>query len=314
VTLHYIKSTSLAGELASARFIFIQILVSEYPGYRFNVILLIVIFTTKAQILDHVLLAPDTWQLRLQCPKIASAAKPGQFVMASVGSSDEIPSPILKRALAVYSADRQFFSLLVRIAGDGTRKICQLAAGNNLNLVGPLGNGFDLERANGKYSIITAGGSGIASVYLLARNLKERGDDVCLVYGGRTAEDLAGLNDFQALKIPIYTATEDGSSGFKGLVTGALEQVLSGLKDEFLNMYTCGPNAMMQAVWGIASDRSIPCQISVEIKMACGFGVCLGCAVKTTNGNRLACTHGPVFEGSEFIWEDFTGNKGAAHE
>lgn len=252
--------------------------------------------------------------MRLQCPEIASASRPGQFVMASVESCDETPSPILKRALAVYSADRQFFSLLVRIAGDGTRKICQLAAGNNLNLVGPLGNGFDLERASGKCSIITAGGSGIASVYLLARSLKERGHDVCLVYGGRTAADLAGLADFQALRIPIHTATEDGSSGYKGLVTGALEQVLAGLKGESLNMYTCGPNAMMQAVCGLASDRSIPCQISVEIKMACGFGVCLGCAVKTTNGNRLACSHGPVFEAAEFIWEDFIGKKEKAGE
>jgi len=274
-----------------------------------------VIYTTKAKILDHCLLAPDTWQLRLQCPEIASAAKPGQFVMASVESSDEIPSPILKRALAVYSADKQgFFSLLVRIAGDGTRKICQVAPGNSLNLVGPLGNGFDLDRGRKKYSIITAGGSGIASVYLLARSLQKLGEDVCLVYGGKSASDLAGLSDFQALNIPIHTATEDGSAGYKGLVTGALEKVLVGLEGKSLNMYTCGPNPMMKAVYSLAANSSIPCQISVEIKMACGFGVCLGCAVKTRNGNRLACTHGPVFEASEFIWEDFNGKKETAHE
>jgi len=273
-----------------------------------------VIYTTKAKIIDHILLAPETWQLRLQCPEIASSASPGQFVMASVESSDEIPSPILKRALAVYSADNDSFSLLIRIAGDGTRKICRLAPGNHLNLVGPLGNGFNLERARGKYSIITAGGSGIASVYLLARGLRKLGEDVCLVYGGRSASDLAGLSDFQALKIPIYTATEDGSSGFEGLVTGALEHALADQGGKSLNMYACGPNPMMKAVSSLASDRSIPCQISVEIKMACGFGVCLGCAVKTTGGNRLACSHGPVFEASEFIWEDFHGKKGEAHE
>lgn len=272
------------------------------------------IYTTKAKILDHILLAPDTWLLRLHCPEIASASRPGQFVMASVESSDDVPSPILKRALAVYSADNNSFSLLVRIAGDGTRKICRLAPGNYLNLVGPLGNGFNLERARGKYSIITAGGSGIASVYLLARGLRKLGKDVCLVYGGKSASDLAGLSDFQDLKIPVHTATEDGSSGFKGLVTGALTRVLAGLEGKSLNMYTCGPNPMMQAVCGLAANKSIPCQISVEIKMACGFGVCLGCAVKTTAGNRLACSHGPVFEASEFIWEDFHGNKGEAHE
>jgi len=114
------------------------------------------------------------------------------------------------------------------------------------------------------------------------------------------------------LKIPIHTATEDGSTGYRGLVTGALEQVLDDLEGKPLNMYTCGPNPMMKAVCGLAADKSIPCQLSVEIKMACGFGVCLGCAVKTTRGNRLACSHGPVFEASEFIWEDFHGNKGEA--
>ena len=132
------------------------------------------IYTTKAKILDHEELAPGTWRLRLKNPRISCEVRPGQFVMVSVGSGEEIPSPILKRALAVYQADDSSLSLIIRIEGDGTRKICQLAPGNSLNLVGPLGNGFDLERAAGKYSIITAGGSGIASVYLLARELRQR--------------------------------------------------------------------------------------------------------------------------------------------
>jgi dihydroorotate dehydrogenase electron transfer subunit len=287
---------------------------SAFSRYPFNGMLLIVIYTTKAKILNHTLLAPDTWLLRLHCPEIASAAKPGQFVMASVNSSDEIPSPILKRALAVYSADDNNFSLLIRIAGDGTRKICQIAPGNSLNLVGPLGNGFNLDRGRKKQNIITAGGSGIASVYMLARGLQKRGEDVTLVYGGKSTSDLAGLSDFQALNIPVHTATEDGSAGYRGLVTGALEQVLDGLEGKPFNIYTCGPNPMMKAVCALAANKSMPCQISVEIKMACGFGVCLGCAVKTTKGNRLACSHGPVFDASEFIWEDFYGNKGEAHE
>ncbi len=265
------------------------------------------IYTTKAKILDHEELAPGTWRLRLKNPRISCEVRPGQFVMVSVGSGEEIPSPILKRALAVYQADESSLSLIIRIEGDGTRKICQLAPGNSLNLVGPLGNGFDLDRAAGKYSVITAGGSGIASVYLLARELRQRGEKACLVYGGRSASDLAGLEDFKELDIPVFTATEDGSSGFKGLVTGALEQVLAGLEGESPSLYTCGPNPMMKAVTKLAAEKSIPCQLSVEIKMACGFGVCLGCAVKTTRGNRLACTHGPVFDASEFIWEDFEG-------
>lgn len=272
--------------------------------------LVTVIYTSIGKIIDRRQLAPDTWKLTLECPEIAASAKPGQFVMASVESIDEVPSPILKRALAVYSTGHDSFSLLVRIEGDGTRKICQVAPGNRLNLVGPLGNGFDLERAAGTCSIIAAGGSGIASVYLLARELRNRGEQVCLVYGGKSSSDLAGLEDFRALNIPLHTAAEDGSSGYRGLVTGALLQVLAGLEGKALNIYACGPNPMMQAVSALAAERTIPCQISVEIKMACGFGVCLGCAVKTVRGNRLACTHGPVFDAREFIWEDFHGDKG----
>lgn len=245
--------------------------------------------------------------IRVRNARIASRARPGQFLMVSVESKDETPSPILKRALAVYGTEHEDFTLLIRIEGDGTRKLCQAAPGNHLNLVGPLGNGFDLERGAGRYNVIVAGGSGIASVYLLARELRRKGRDVCLVYGGRNASDLAGLEDFQALKIPIHTATEDGSAGFRGMVTGALRQVISGLAGKPLNIYTCGPNPMMQAVSAMAAEDAIPCQLSVEIKMACGFGVCLGCAVKTTGGNRLACTHGPVFDATEFIWEDFGG-------
>jgi len=268
-----------------------------------------VIYTTSGEILEHRQLAPETWVLKVRNAQIASQVKPGQFLMASIESKDETPSPILKRALAVYGTEREDLSLLIRIEGDGTRKLCQAAPGNNLNLVGPLGNGFDLERGVGRYSVIVAGGSGIASVYLLARELRRKGRDVCLVYGGRNALDLAGLEDFQALKIPVHTSTEDGSAGFHGMVTGALQQVLSGLDEAPLNIYTCGPNPMMREVSNIAKVNSIPCQLSVEIKMACGFGVCLGCAVKTTEGNRLACTQGPVFDASRFIWEDFAGNR-----
>ncbi len=306
-SVHYSKSRKPKSPLSlNPKF---HILMSPIQCYPLGVI-----YTKKARILNRTRLAPDIWLLRLQCPEISSAAKPGQFVMVSVESTDDVPSPILKRALAVYSSDNNSISLLIRIAGDGTRKICQLAEGNNLNLVGPLGNGFDLDRARGKYSIITAGGSGIASVYMLARGLRKQGNDVCLVYGGKSASDLAGISDFQALDIPLFTATEDGSAGFNGLVTDALKNVLAELEGKSINIYTCGPNPMMKAVCGLAEGRSIPCQISVEIKMACGFGVCLGCAVKTTKGNRLACSHGPVFEASEFIWEDFNGKKEAAHE
>lgn len=243
--------------------------------------------------------------LTVQAPEIARQALPGQFVMAAAATEGSIPYPLLKRALAVYSVseDRSSLRLLLKVIGEGTRRLSELRNGEALELVGPLGNGFDLERGRGRLNLLVVGGTGIASVLLLARKLLDQGDETILIYGGRTGADLVGLDDFIGLEIPVLVTTEDGSRGTRGLVTDALRETLNRNKERSLNVYTCGPNAMMEAVWKMAEPRSVPCQVSVEVKMACGFGVCLGCTVKTTESYRLACTHGPVFNAETFIWE-----------
>jgi dihydroorotate dehydrogenase electron transfer subunit len=244
--------------------------------------------------------------LTVQAPQIAQSVRPGQFVMAAVAGQGDIPSPLLKRALAVFTVpDREAtrITLLIKILGEGTRRLSTLRPGDTLDLVGPLGEGFDLDRGRSRINLIVVGGTGVASAYLLARELARAGEEVRLLYGGRSADDLAGLAPFEQLEIPIITTTEDGTAGRAGLVTDALRECLEQYPARHLNLYTCGPNRMMQVVSEMAVPLGIPCQISVEIKMACGFGVCLGCTVKTTGSYRLACTHGPVFDASEFIWE-----------
>jgi dihydroorotate dehydrogenase electron transfer subunit len=196
-------------------------------------------------------------------------------------------------------------ALLIKVVGDGTRRLAGVKLGDAIDLIGPLGNGFDLERAKGKINFLVVGGTGIASVYLLAKHLSRYGESVHLVYGGRNADALVGLDDFRRLEIPIVTVTEDASLGFRGLVTDGFLYYLDRFPVSQANIYTCGPNPMMQTVTEIAARHRIPCQISVESKMACGFGVCLGCTVKTTGSYRLACTDGPVFDASEFVWENY---------
>lgn len=261
-----------------------------------------------ARVIDNQRLPRDYSILTIEAPEIARSALPGQFVMAAVADSGPIPSPLLKRAMAIYTlpderGENSLLTLLLRVVGDGTRRLASLRPDETVEIVGPLGKGFDLDRAQGKLNLLIAGGTGIASVYLPARSLIRSGEEVELIYGGRTSDDLVGLSDFEALGIPISLTTEDGSRGQRGLVTGALEARLEQLPAHLVNLFTCGPNPMMQAVAGIARQHKIPCQISVEIKMACGFGVCLGCTVKTTSNYRLACTHGPVFDAADFIWE-----------
>jgi dihydroorotate dehydrogenase electron transfer subunit len=250
----------------------------------------------------------DYSTLVVEVPPIADAAQPGQFVMAAVHGEGTVPSPLLKRALAVYArlpAGGVFarIGLLLKVVGEGTRRLASVLPGDTLDLVGPLGRGFDLERAAGKINLVVAGGTGIASVCLLVERLLRRGEEVRLIYGGRTSRDLVGIEDFEALQVPVTAATEDGSRGVRGLVTDALVSCLASLPAPLVNVYTCGPNRMMQAVSDLVVPLGIPCQISVEMKMACGFGVCLGCTVKTREGYRLACTHGPVFDAEGFVWE-----------
>lgn len=263
---------------------------------------------TQGVVLDRRTLAGGAVILTVEAPEIARQARPGQFVMAACARDSEIPFPLLKRALAVFTlpdrdGDRRLITLLIKIVGDGTRRLAAAAPGTRLDLVGPLGNGFTLEGTQQSKNWIVAGGSGLASVYLLADELHRREASVEVVAGGRSAADLEMLQPFEELRVPLWIATEDGSRGRRGLVTALLDERLAQAGPDPIRLFTCGPMAMMQEVVRRAEERNIPCQLSVEVKMACGFGVCLGCSVQTRRGYRLACTDGPVFSAAEFCWE-----------
>lgn len=262
--------------------------------------------------LEGAVLEQRSWSiysiLTVEAPAIAETALPGQFVMAAPHSGSTVPAPLLKRALAVYgvihrAGEPSAITLLLKVVGEGTKRLALVRRGETIDLVGPLGVGFDLQRAAGKLNLIVAGGTGIASVRLLAERLLHCGEEVRLLYGGRSRQDLVGLDDFSKLQMEVIPVTEDGSLGVRGLVTDGLRTALQRLPAGLVNVYTCGPNRMMQAVSEMALAAGIPCQISVEMKMACGFGVCLGCTVKTRESYRLACTHGPVFDAHGFVWE-----------
>ena len=267
------------------------------------------VHTLEAPVIKNLRLPKHNYLLLIRAPEIAREVLPGQFVMAAAVEDESLHYPLLKRALAVYSVRREanrdsIITLLLKVIGVGTRHLASLQPGDTINLIGPLGKSFDVSRAEGKINLLVAGGIGIASFYLLAERLLEKGEEVHLIYGGRSAEDLVGLDDFRRLDLPVATTTEAGDLGTKGLVTEVLKTHLERFQNDHLVIYTCGPNRMMQAVSGLANGLNIPCQISIEAKMACGFGVCLGCSVKTTHSYRLACKEGPVFEASEFVWEE----------
>jgi len=234
-------------------------------------------------------------------------AAPGHFVMLSPGARGAAPrfDPLLPRPMAVY---RSFpgatpeIEVLYKVTGRGTQLIAEARAGDVLRIVGPLGVPFALP-SPGARSLLVGGGTGIASLYELAAQARARGP-VLVLLGARSAGDLMGRDDFAALGVDLRIATEDGSAGHTGRVTELLEAALDEAGPAAGDVvYACGPTPMMRRAAEIAAARGRACQVSLENRMACGFGVCLGCAVPRADGTiALVCRDGPVFGADAVGW------------
>jgi len=231
---------------------------------------------------------------------------PGQFVMLSPGARGGAArfDPLLPRPMAVYrarpEADGAVLEVLYKVVGRGTALLAEAAPGDAVGVVGPLGQGFAPPPAGG-HAVLVGGGTGIASLLDLAGAAARCGRATVLL-GARSAADLMGRDDFAALDVELRVATEDGSAGHAGLVTGLLEPVLDA--DPAAAVYACGPTPMMRAAAELARRRGASCTVSLENPMACGFGVCLGCAVPLAAGGfALVCRDGPVLDARAVAWE-----------
>ena len=228
---------------------------------------------------------------------------PGQFVEVRV---DGDPNTFLRRPISINDVDRDQneLHLLVAMVGSGTHQLGKLVEGAMLNVMFPLGNGFTLPTPNpqtGHLSrhLLIGGGVGVAPLLFLGRRIKEMGGEPTFLLGARSASDLLLIDRFEEMG-RVFVTTEDGSEGEKGFVTN--HSILH--KESFDLISTCGPAPMMKAVAAYAQKADIPCEVSLENKMACGLGACLCCVEKTTDkGNICICTEGPVIN-SKRIWQD----------
>lgn len=220
---------------------------------------------------------------------------PGQFAELRV---DNTPSVMLRRPISVHSfdAEKNEIGFLVQVVGDGTRWLASLKAGDKVNALMPLGNGFTIPADNKGRYLLVGGGVGSAPLYYLAEELKRKGCEFVLLIGARSEKDLYLREAYEALGRVEYT-TEDGSLGEKGYVTNH-----SLLDEKFDGIFTCGPKPMMVAVAKYARANGIACEVSLENKMACGLGACLCCVEDTKEGHRCVCTDGPVFSIDELKW------------
>ncbi len=238
--------------------------------------------------------APRTRLVWLEAPGIREQARPGQFVMVRCG---EGPEPLLRRPLSIHGADSQgALALLFETVGKGTGWLGERRPGDPVDLIGPLGNGYRVG-AHSREILLVAGGIGIAPLAFLAETAAAAGKSVRLLQGARAASLLCGRP-----RLPpeaVVCITEDGSCGRKGAVTGLLADYAARADQVF----ACGPAAMYRAMAGLECLAGKPVQLSLEERMACGLGACLGCAVMTRSGPRQVCCDGPVFEMGDIVWE-----------
>ena len=233
--------------------------------------------------------------LVMGCDSPLPATLPGQFAELRI---DGTPTVMLRRPISVHSfdAEKNEVGFLVQLVGDGTRWLGSLKAGDKVNTLMPLGNGFSLPEEPGKRYLLIGGGVGSAPLYYLAQELKRRGCDFTVLIGARSAKDLYLREAYEAVGRVEYT-TEDGSLGEKGYVTNH-----SLLGEKFDHIYTCGPKPMMLSVAKYARKNGVGCEVSLENKMACGLGACLCCVEDTKEGHKCVCTDGPVFSIDELKW------------
>lgn len=225
--------------------------------------------------------------------------RPGQFVEIRVSGADGV---LLRRPISVndFNAQKGELSLLIHEVGAGTQQMAKFQVGSSVDIIFPLGNGFDLDEA-GDAPLLVGGGVGVAPLLFLGKELVKRGAKPTFLFGARTANALLCLDEFRAVAPVIFT-TEDGSDGTKGFVTDHAALKEDAEANKFTSIMQCGPTPMMKAVGKRAQALNIKCFASLENMMACGFGVCLCCVTDTIAGNIRVCADGPVFNVNDLKW------------
>ncbi len=288
----------------------------------------------KLEILNNVFIKERKLLLELSAPASFKSALPGQFIHVRIENSYD---PILRRPFSIHDVcesrkkNKLTLRVLYEVKGKGTELLSQKKSLSELDCLGPLGHGFDLDKiAQAKKIYIVAGGMGVAPLHFLAKKLiegrKPRTKELLpvVLIGAKTKNDILREKEFKDLGCEVHIATEDGSKGFKGRVTELLSSLLtspratvSGPKRYWADIApsgrgaplsaaicACGPKPMLAALSVIAHKHKTQAQVSLEEFMGCGLGACLGCVIRTNSGYKRICHDGPVFDASDIIWKE----------
>lgn len=233
-------------------------------------------------ILKNEKIAENTYEMRLAGP--SEIARPGQFV------NIKIDGFFLRRPISVCDYEDGEITLIYKVVGGGTEKMSRFPAGERLDVLTGLGNGYDLA-ASGQKPLLIGGGAGVPPLYFLAKKLVGQGKEVSVILGFNKKDEVFYEEKFRALGAKVSVTTADGSYGVKGFVTA--------VRPEYTYVYACGPEPMLKAVYGAYEGGG---EYSFEERMGCGFGACMGCTCKTIAGNKRICKEGPVLKKEEIAW------------
>jgi len=263
-------------------------------------------FNERGEIRSNVMVAPEIFEMAAHLPKIAGLCQPGQFLHVRTSPADAcLLDPLLRRPFSVYKVDLAggVLSVLYDVVGRGTKMLSQRRRGESIDVLGPVGHGFSILEGL-KSAWLVAGGMGIAPLVFLAHRLSDSGVRSVALIGARTKERILGEDELAALGVEVYLATDDGSVGYAGPVTDLLGELLECSSAE--GVFAVGPEPMLRKVAELTCSRKIPCQMSLESRMACGVGACLGCVVRVRSSDGMpqykrVCVDGPVFDARELI-------------
>ena len=236
------------------------------------------------EILESTPLTSSVYKMVLRGDTSAITA-PGQFV------NIRLEGKFLRRPISVCDYDTETLTLVYKVVGSGTEQMAAMKAGETLDILTGLGNGYDLTPA-GEAPLLIGGGVGVPPLYHLAKRLLAQGKAVSVILGFNTREEIFFEEEFKALGCTVTVTTVDGSYGVKGFVTNALPE-------SYTYFYTCGPEPMLKAVYRATTTSG---QMSFEERMGCGFGACMGCSCKTLTGYKRICKEGPVMRKEEILW------------
>ena len=254
-------------------------------------------FILDLKVTENVSLSANYSLIKMTSESTLPEMQPGQFAELRVDNS---PTTFLRRPISINNVDREKNEVwfLIQRVGDGTKRLCDIALGDIINVILPLGNGFSSPQNKKDQILLIGGGVGTAPMLYLGKQLLENGYTPIFLLGARTSNDLLQLDEF-AKYGKVHITTEDGSCGEKGYVTQ--HSILNDIT--FKQIYTCGTKAMMQEVAKYAKNKNINCEVSLENTMACGVGACLCCVENTDEGHLCVCTDGPVFNINKLLWQ-----------